>query len=182
MAAPPRVVEPPFYAEPIVDYPSGQQHSQAWTEYHQSVADRLTALHAGSTDGSDATAGDVGEFMQAAGSASLANGIPHDVASLTLTAGDWDVSGSAGINPSLVTMTFAQAWVSTVANTPGDPGRAGVQAQSTTAGVLGSVSFGIVPVRFNSASSVTVHLGCQANFPGTTTVTASVYIRARRAR
>ena len=35
MASAPQVVQPPFYDPPIVDYASGQQHSQAWTEYHQ---------------------------------------------------------------------------------------------------------------------------------------------------
>ena len=36
-------LQPPFYDPPTVDYPTGQQHSQAWTEYHQSVADWISA-------------------------------------------------------------------------------------------------------------------------------------------
>ncbi len=176
MAQPPRVVEPPFYDPPIAD---NQQHSQAWTEYHQSVADRLTALHAGSTDGSDANPGDVGEYMEASGSAALATGGHSDVASLNLTAGDWDVSGSAVIGPSAANLTFAQAWLSQTATTPTDPGRSGVQSGGT--GTLGTVSLVVGPIRLRSASSMTVHLGCQANFPSGT-VSASAHIQARRAR
>ena len=39
-----KVVDPPFYDQPIVDAASGQQHSQAWTEYHQSVADQVNGM------------------------------------------------------------------------------------------------------------------------------------------
>ena len=68
MASAPQVVQPPFYDPPIVDYATGQQHSQAWTEYHQSVADQLASLAAtmranqGVTDGSDAAAGQIDEY------------------------------------------------------------------------------------------------------------------------
>lgn len=177
MAALSRVVEPPFYDPPIAD---NQQHSQAWTEYHQSVADRLTALHAGSTDGGDAASGDVGEFMETSSSAALATGGHTDVASLNLTAGDWDVSGSAVITPTIPNMTFAQAWLGTAAGTPIDPGRSAIQSGST--GSLGAVALVVGPIRLVGSGTMVVHLGCQANFPGGTSVSASAHIQARRAR
>ena len=50
----------------------------------------------GVTDGNDAAAGQVGEYVTASGSGvGLANGTPANVATLTLAAGDWDVSGNA---------------------------------------------------------------------------------------
>ena len=94
MASPPGVLQPPFYDPPITDYPSGQQHSQAWTEYHQSVADHLATMNVGANDGSDAAAGTVGEYMtNTSGAAGLVDNVVTNLAALNLTAGDWDVSG-----------------------------------------------------------------------------------------
>lgn len=45
--APIKIVDPPFYDAPIVDDASGQQHSQAWTEFFQALADRLNAMTSG---------------------------------------------------------------------------------------------------------------------------------------
>ena len=187
-----KVVDPPFYDPPIADSPSGQQHSQAWTEYHQQTADQINALTAqlttltstigqGVTDGSDAAAGQVGELLTASSpGAPLANATPLDRVTLPLPPGDWDVAGAAIIVPTLANMTYGQAWLSTAANTPTDPGRSAVQ--SGGAGTLGTVALVVGPVRFSSSSSQTVHLGCQANFPGGTTVTAGGWLRARRMR
>jgi hypothetical protein len=141
----------------------------------------IAAGGGGVTDGSDAPAGHIGEFLSASGSGGLTSAAPADRATLTLTAGDWDVAGSAVITASLATMTFAQAWLNTTANTVSDPGRASIQAQ-TTVGVLGVANFVVGPRRFSVTASTDVHLGCQANFPAGTTVTASAFIRARRMR
>ena len=62
-------------------------HSQAWTEYNQSLADQVNALTAaigkGVTNGSNAAAGQVGEYMTATASGvALANNVPINVVSL----------------------------------------------------------------------------------------------------
>jgi hypothetical protein len=179
-------LDPPIDAAPVDG--AGRQ-SEAWGAHHQAVADEIATLTAklnavgnGVTDGSDAAAGMVGEYLSASvGSGALTSATPLDRATLTLTAGDWDVAGSAVITASLATMTFAQAWLSTAANTVSDPGRASIQAQ-TTVGVLGVANFVVGPRRFSVTASTDVHLGCQANFPAGTTVTASAFIRARRMR
>lgn len=118
-------IQPPFYDPPIADYPSGQQHSQAWTEYHQSVADRLASLSAtvqtrqGVTDGSDATAGQIGEYLATTGpSVGLASSAVTNVATLTLTAGDWNVEGNIVYNPTGV-VTFVSASINTVSGAMG---------------------------------------------------------------
>lgn len=186
--------KPPFRDAPL---DAGKTaFSDAWVGWFTDVSDRLTLITqrvgiaegdiaaggGGVTDGSDAPAGHIGEFLSASGSGGLTSGAATDRATLTLTAGDWDVAGSATITPNLPTMTFAQAWLGTVANAVADPGRSAVQAQSTTAGVLGGVALVVGPRRFSVTSDTAVHLGCQANFPAGTTVAASAFIRARRMR
>jgi hypothetical protein len=173
-------LEPPVNEAPLLT--DGTQHAPAWAGYHQEVSDQLAGMTVGVTDGSDAAAGQIGEYLSASGSGALTSAAPADRATLTLTAGDWDVSGSALISASTPNATFFQAWLSTAANTPTDPGRAAFQVQTATAGVLGGGGLVVGPVRFSLTASTDVHLGCQANFPGGTTVTASAFIQARRAR
>jgi hypothetical protein len=123
---PAQTIQPPFYDQPLTDYPSGQQFSQAWTEYHQTLADRVTALpgavQTGVVDGSDAAPGMIGEFMTASGSATLANGVAANIASLPLTAGDWDVWGYVLFTAAATTHpTEVQASVSTSSGSLSQP-------------------------------------------------------------
>ena len=178
MPSAPQVVQPPFYDPPIVDYATGQQHSQAWTEYHQSVADQLASLAAtmranqGVTDGSDATAGQIGEYMTMTGTATgLANNAMTPVASLDLTAGDWDVSGnvqfsSGGTGSHLGYYVGIDDLDTYIVAT--FPTSAIVQGLTTAAR------------RYNIATGATVELMAQASFGGGT-MTATGTIRARRA-
>lgn len=184
-------IEPPFKDPPLDGKGS---FSQTWAAFFTNMIDRLALLTqrvgiaegdiaagaGGVTDGSDAPGGHIGEFLSSSGSGGLTSGVPADRATLTLPAGDWDVAGSVGITPNLANMAFAQAWLNTAANAPGDPGRAAIQ--SGGAGTLGVASLVVGPRRFSVTSDTTVHLGCQANFPGGTAVTASAFIRARRMR
>ena len=173
-------IQPPFYDPPIADYPSGQQHSQAWTEYHQSVADQLASLatNNGVTDGNDAAAGQVGEYVTASGSGvGLANGTPANVATLTLAAGDWDVSGNAQFVATGV-LTRVTAGVSTVSG--------GYNSWSTTvSGTLGSGSSQQIgtggAVRVSIAAPTTAYLVATATFTSGG-VTANGTIWARRMR
>jgi len=172
MAANPRIVEPPFYDSPLVKAPSGgQQYSQAWTEYHQTVADKLTELHAGVIDGSDAAAGDVGEYLTATASGvGLANNVAATVVSLSLTAGDWDVSGAVVFNAGAGTHNMFSAGMDgadtvIVANYPSSA----VQQRLATA-----------TARYSGSAAMTANVVAQAVFTGT--VTADATVRARRVR
>jgi hypothetical protein len=192
--SPPVQTKPPFRDPPLDAAKTA--FSDTWVAWFTDTSDRLalltqrvgiaegdvSSIGTGVTDGSDAPAGHIGEYLSASGSGALATGTPADRATLPLTAGDWDVAGSAVISASQPNATFVQAWLSTAANTPTDPGRSGIQGQSTTAGVLGGGALVVGPVRFSLTVSTDVHLGCHANFPAGTTVTASAFISARRMR
>ena len=174
--APIKLVDPPFYDAPIVDNPTaGQQHSQAWTEYHQAVADQVNALAAkanvGVTDGSDAAAGQIGEYMTATASGvGLANNVASNIVSLDLTAGDWDVSGNVAFSAGAGTHTLFAAGIDSIdTQTMGS-----FPTGAVTQGISTSVK------RYNGTATVTVWLVALASFTGTTT--ASGTIRARRMR
>jgi hypothetical protein len=182
MAFPPQVVQPPFYDPPIVDAATGQQHSQAWTEYHQSVADQLALMAAkagvGVTDGSDAAAGQVGEYLTASSSGSVtpASGDVNDIATLPLTAGDWDVAGNVVFTPT-AGVTYAAASVSTVSHALGP-----IATRTPGAGAATQMRIGTGgSLRVSVAAPTTVYLTAQAGFSsGAMTVTGQVW--ARRAR
>lgn len=172
MAQTPRVIEPPFYDPPMAASPiGGQQHSQAWTEYHQSVADRLGEIAAGVTDGSDAGVGDVGEYMTAtSGAAGLTSTVVLNLAALTLTPGDWDVSGYVLFTAGSGTHTdFGVGIVSIDTSlTATFPSAALTQLLPTTMH------------RLNTSAPLTVWVVARAGFTGTMTATGT--INARRAR
>jgi hypothetical protein len=171
MAVTPRLIEPPFYDPPISNYDSGQQHSQAWTEYHQAVADRLAAINAGVTDGSNAAPGDVGEYMTATGSAvGLVTTAVTNLASLALTPGDWDVSGSVLFNASAGTHSFFGVGIGTIDTSSFATYAAGAFTQTMPTTMH----------RMNISAATTVWVVGQAAFTGTVFATGT--INARRAR
>ena len=188
MATAPMKLEPPTFDPPIVDYPSGARHSQAWTEHNQAVVDRLAAnmaaiaaIGTGVTDGSDAAAGQVGEYLTAAGgSVALASGVTADIATLALGAGDWDVWGGVNFNSNIVTqIRQVWAWVNNASATvPGDS----LYTQITALFVDGGVQNIAAPSRRMSlATTTTIYLSAQATF-GISTSGASGNICARRVR
>jgi hypothetical protein len=170
----PRLIEPPFYDPPLAPSGSGQQHSQAWTEYHQAVADRLAVLNSvgtGVVDGSEAVAGAVGEFLTGgSGAIGLVNNAVTNLASVALTPGDWDVSGFVAFSAGAGTHTYFGVGI-------------GVVDTSISATYPGTAINQVLPTtvhRYNITAAATVWVVAQAGFTGT--VTASGSIRARRAR
>lgn len=171
MASLPRVVDPPVYDPPIVDSPSGQRHSQAWTEYHQSVSDKLAQMYRGVTDGSDAAAGNIGEYLtNTSGAVALTSGAIANVVSLDLTAGDWDVSGNVIFTPSAGTHSFFGVGM--------DAPDVYLAATFSTAAL--NQALNTAPRRYNVTATTTVWVVAQAVFAGTCTATGTV--RARRIR
>jgi hypothetical protein len=136
----------------------------------------------GVTNGSNAAAGTVGEVISAtvlnASGIAITTGAPFDVTTITLTAGDWDVSGTLAVTGSAVLFTGLNACANT---TSGFPDPALFSTYSSTGGValLGGP---IPPLRVNVTSSTTVYLHGQASFSSGTSPKAMGYIMARRCR
>jgi hypothetical protein len=185
MATAPKLVDPPFYDAPIVEtLAGGQQHSQAWTEYHQSLSDQVNDLavaatkNKGVTDGSDAVAGDIGEYLFTPSGASvgLSNGALANICSLDLTPGDWDVAGNVIFNPTGA-VTFAAASCST----------ASVTLNVIAARVAGSAAANQLRLgtggdqRINVSADTTVYLVAQCGFTsGSVSATGTIWGRRVR--
>jgi len=149
--------------------------TEVWASYYQTITDQLETLNAkmGATDGSEATAGQIGEYLTQSGSTSLVTNTTATVATLTLTAGDWDVFGG-------VTFTITSAASSIYA-----AGIDGVFGQEIIATIpTGSGSWALSagpPVRRNVTASTAVTLVAMARFTSGT-VSAAGTISARRMR
>jgi hypothetical protein len=159
----------------------------------------------GVTDGSDASAGFVGEWIsanRASGSALTltTSGTVYNLASISLTAGDWSVSASINIHLNSTTMTTGRGGISTASNALTVPSTAttGVATNSydtftslistsnatsitTTLGLTGDLLLTTKTCRVNLSGNVTIYLVATAAFTGTAP-TAYGTIEARRMR
>ncbi len=135
----------------------------------------------GTTTNNNANAGSVGEYVTATGTAvSLTNNTPANCTSISLTAGDWDVYGSALFNPAGTTTTAAiLVGISTTsATTPAAP-LYSILGLAAPAGVGNSL---VAPSqRISLASTTTVYLVTNAIFAvSNMTVTGQIWARRRR--
>jgi hypothetical protein len=142
----------------------------------------------GTTTNDNANTGNVGEFISSTvliGSAvSLTNNTPADVTSISLTAGDWDISASFYSAPTGTTVTaLMRAWISTTSATiptsPNNGGETLIQENNSTAGAING--FPIGPMRLSLATTTTVYLSGLIFFTGST-MGAYGFIGARRRR
>jgi hypothetical protein len=139
---------------------------------------------AGVVDGSNATAGQVGEFMTAsvaAGSAvGLSNGVYGAAVVLNLTAGDWDVWGIVAFTgQSTTAINILRASVSASPTT-----MATVMAQMCGGGTVfayGDPTFSVGPTRVSLTASASYYLTILGTFSGGTCSTYGS-IMARRVR
>lgn len=192
MATAPLPLQPPVNAPVAAD----QDMTQAWLGHQQEVADAINAntqaiadavaaiadAGTGVTDGSNAAAGKVGEYLSAdVGPTPLPNSVLMDVGGLSLPAGDWDVWGAVLFAASGTNMVVAQAWVNTVAATaPASLGRTSLLMQT---GQLGNgLRLPTGTLRVSLAAPGTAYLGAYAGFAGGGAVTGTGTIAARRAR
>lgn len=141
---------------------------------------------AGTTSNDSAAAGNLGEYFSASVSApgnAATSTVAQNITSISLTAGDWDVSGTFAYNPAPTTTTTSViAWLSSVSATQPSPPNGGsflYEQQPLSAGI-GLIS----PVgtsRFSLAATTTVYLSSQITFAVST---AQVYgmLMARRVR
>ncbi|CAN5462726.1 hypothetical protein BH20VER3_BH20VER3_00940 [soil metagenome] len=139
---------------------------------------------AGVTDGSNAAAGKVGEYLSsvvASGSGvSLTSGAVANITSLALTAGDWDVwaqGGIVGVSGSTVTFFFA----ATSANNNNIPEPSSLQYQCASF-TIGANAFrmAIVPQRVSLAAAAIYYLNVGAVFGGTMKGFGNIHARRRR--
>lgn len=134
------------------------------------------------TAGNDsANAGSIGEFAtNSATGISMTSPSAANIASISLTAGDWDVIGNIAFNSGAgATPTTIDASLSTTSTTVGPLGsRARIQATLATAGT----EYLVTPVvRISVSSTTTVFLVAASTFSGGT-LTCDGLIRARRVR
>jgi hypothetical protein len=142
--------------------------------------DQLNGI-VGTTTNNNANAGSVGEHVSnTTTGTSLTSATPANITSVSLTAGDWDVSGVVQYNPAgTTTVNGLTQGVNTVSATLGG---LGTFTQTNTAFTTGTAQRQSAPViRVSLASTTTVFLVAQASF-GVSTMTCDGFIRARRVR
>jgi hypothetical protein len=136
----------------------------------------------GTTTNNNANAGSVGEYLTITASGALVNNVTGNVTALTLTAGDWDVSGAVAFNvPAASTLVGVNAGVSIVSATlPGASLYQQLNGISATAGQ--QVTAVAVEQRLSLAATTQVFLVGTDSYtsggPGTVTGT----LHARRVR
>lgn len=141
---------------------------------------------AGTITNDNAQAGSIGEYVTSSvvsTTVNLTTATTANITTISLTAGDWDVTGGVLFQTAATTsVTGAIAGIST---TTGTLGADGTYARSTFAAVVpGAVEWAdfLAPVvRLSLAATTTVYLVGQSTFT-VSTQTAGGYIRARRVR
>lgn len=151
-----------------------------------SLAFTSTSGIIGTTTNDNAAAGSVGEYKEASLSAGLATslttGTAKTVVSVSLEAGDWDVSGVVYFTTGGTTSTTAVSCGTSIVNNtfPSDPDPSIYQYNGATV----TNHFFRIPAgtkRYSLASTTTVYLVTSSNFTVSTT-TAYGVISARRVR
>jgi hypothetical protein len=144
-----------------------------------------TAGIVGTVTNDSANAGSVGEYVSnTASGVALTTATTANVTSISLTAGDWDVTGAvAFVNTGGTTSISAQiAGISLTSATftpiPSGFGQASLQ---NTAAVIPGSNMSLMPTRISVATTTTVYLIAQSTFT-VSTMTANGFIRARRVR
>lgn len=150
------------------------------------AAQAKAIVDVGTTTNDNATAGHIGEYIEsvvASGSAvSLTTGTAKTVTSISLTPGDWDVSGVVSLLPAASTsVTRRSASISLTADTLGANGAQTIQPVAAV--VTGATSFSLPTptVRVSIAVTTIVYLIGFADFT-VSTMAAFGAIRARRMR
>ena len=138
----------------------------------------------GTKTNDNANAGNVGEFVSSTANIGLTSTVAANVTSISLTAGDWDVWGTTGINGGAtatvnwlqMSVTATSAAISgTIGQTAGLPFFNNAFFSSTSAYI------NVPPVRFSLNATTTIYCVNQASF-AVSSVTAYCNLSARRVR
>jgi hypothetical protein len=159
--------------------------TQPWANYYQGITDRLARAGFGTTTNDDAAAGTIGEFMTAtvAGpGVGIGNNFASNIASLPLTAGDWDVRGEVWFRLGVGPTGDVEAGISQVAGAlPANPGQGSRTTQTFTHTANSGQVLALAPCRMSLAAAATVYLVAVCGFSGGST-TAYGRIEGRRIR
>lgn len=172
-------LQPPFRDAPLA---GDDQFSKPWVAHHQDVTDRINdlpvELTTGVTDGSDASAGRIGEYVATDnGVVGLASGVITDIASLPMAAGDWEVWGQILFKPAVTTHPLVL-----VAGLSAATGVITEYAQLALAFTVGASQRMLVgPFRYSTAAAGSIFLVGRATFT-TSTMDADGVLSARRMR
>ena len=176
-------VPPPSSTTPIMDGTAAVGTGTTFARAdHVHPTDTTRAPIAGVTNGSNAAAGQVGEYITASRltNLSMTNNTPVNITTLALTAGDWDVAGnvsgawSAGGGNLITAINLTSASIVT-------PGYDSFGEIGLSVANLAAASVPAGPTRISLAAPATVYLVGQTNFvSGTCTVQGT--LRARRIR
>jgi hypothetical protein len=139
----------------------------------------------GTTTNDNAVAGHVGEFVSnSASGVSVTSGTSFNAITISLTEGDWDVSGVIGfIAASTTVPTNLEVGINTTSATLPTlpPTGDNYQGINTTFATSSTNYIHVGPTRISIASTTTVYLVGNAVFT-TSTMTAAGFMRARRIR
>lgn len=155
----------------------------AWATGLTYTGTAITGIN-GVTDASSAAAGDVGQVISSlvvVGSPiSLTTATAANITSISLTAGDWDVTGNINLTAAAATSTAAQGAIHTTSATlPVDGSEVYSGLQTTTTSYIDSIT--IPRKRVNVSVTTTVYLVAKATFSAGT-VGGFGGITARRVR
>ena len=173
----PARTDPPTNALPVAD---DGRHSEVWTGWFQDVADHLYRAKNGTTTNDDAKAGEIGEYLSATGSTGFSNNVPANIATLSLTAGDWDVRGQVAFGTTLGILE-ARAWLSSASGASAPLGESIISLAGGTTVLSAGTQLLAGPARFSLGADATVYLGGLARFTSGA-ATANGTLSARRVR
>jgi hypothetical protein len=148
------------------------------------ISPSTTAGIVGTTLADNAAAGSIGEYITATASGvSLTNATPANITSISLTAGDWDVTGQAvAVAAGSTVLNNWAVGINTVSATmPTATSAFGITQLTGTLGTGTNPVASPMVSRVNVSTTTTVFLVANAAFT-TSTCTANGVIRARRVR
>ena len=143
-------------------------------------------VRTGITDGSDALAGQVGEYLanQTLSTAGIAltSGVDTIIVPLQLNAGDWDLTASIGFTMANNNSTTLKAWLNTSGGSVAPPvDQVGGNIVMPIANNTPQVIMPVVPTRVNLTAAATVRLGATITTSGGT-ISGWGKLMARRRR
>jgi hypothetical protein len=139
----------------------------------------------GTQTNDNAPTGYIGEYITSTvplvSAMGLINGIPADITSITLGAGDWDVFGRIAFTQTVTAFTQIVGWINNVSATiPATINGALFQLTYSSAQGTGQ-AYPTGVTRFSLSSPTQIYLSAQASF-ASGSASAYGYIGARRAR
>jgi len=135
----------------------------------------------GTATNDNAAAGYIGQYIEsiitnASATAVSSSGVAQNLTSISLTAGDWDVSGLIGGSPSISSTQM----IGGISTTTGTQPAVELQTFEFYAAAAGRTSVALPRIRISIAATTTVYAVLTFTFTGTATMYG--FINARRVR